>query len=545
MQKASVRRRKAYWTAMRVGVSYLWLYLCAKIFGSKYWSDRIRQKNSVNANRLKNTMLELQGLFIKAGQLISTLSNVLPEEFRGPLEELQDQAPPHSYEVISQVIQKELGQPIEAIYRRFDMEPIAAASIGQAHRANLNGKEVIVKIQHPEIDQLAHIDLTIIEHIVRSFARFMKIKGIEHLYKQVEQMIEEELDYIQEAVSMQTIKQNLAKETSVYVPEVYTAFSSKRVLTIEYCEGTKINDTVQLDQWQLNRSVLTEKLVRVYCQMILVDGFYHADPHPGNILVNKAGQIILLDFGAVSKLSPEMKQGIPSLLQFVLEQNTDEVVRLLRQLGFIAEGTSARQVAIRLLDDVKDFIDNELQIETLNIHDISPEQLRMALQLVNIKELTQIMQIPKDWVLLNRAVVLVGGVVFTLTPEWNPINTLKPYLEEELLGGKAGMAKMALNSLKQQVQAVTTLPKEMQKFLKCVNNGRLEVEVRDLQAQFYRLQQIGQQLVWLVSFGICTGFYVWLTPKTDYHYLSIFCQIFSIFSFLAFLWTVIRRPRTR
>lgn len=545
MQKASVRRRKAYWTATRVALSYLWLYLRAKVFGPKYWTARIRQKNSVNANRLKNTMLELQGLFIKAGQLISTLSNVLPEEFRGPLEELQDQAPPHSYEIISAVIQRELGKPIEAIYGRFDIEPIAAASIGQAHRANLNGKEVIVKIQHPEIEQLAHIDLTIIERIVRTFARFMNIKGIEHLYKQVEQMIEEELDYVQEAVSMQIVRQNLAAEDTIYVPEVYTAFSSKRVLTIEYCEGTKINNIQQIDEWGLSRAALTENLVRVYCQMILVDGFYHADPHPGNILVNEAGQIILLDFGAVSRLSPEMKQGIPSLLQYVLQQNIDEVVRLLRRLGFIAEGEVAGQIATRLLDDVQNFIDNELQIETLNIHDISPDQLRMALQLINIREMTQIMQIPKDWVLLNRAVVLVGGVVFTLTPEWNPVNTLKPYLEEELLGGKSGMAKIAINSLKQQAYAATTLPTEMQKFLKRGNHGRLEVEVRDIQAHFYTLQQIGQQLVWLVAFGIGAGFYFWLAPQAEYEYPAIFFQCFSGISLFIFLWTYLRRPRNK
>jgi predicted unusual protein kinase regulating ubiquinone biosynthesis (AarF/ABC1/UbiB family) len=540
MQKASVRRRKAYWTATRVGLSYLWLYLRSKIFGQQYWQKRIRHKNSANAIRLKNTMLELQGLFIKAGQLISTLSNVLPDEFRGPLEELQDQAPPHSYEVISKVIQRELGKPIEAIYSRFDIEPIAAASIGQAHRANLNGKEVVVKIQHPEIDQLAHIDLTIIERIVRLFARFMKIKGIEHLYEQVEQMIEEELDYVQEAVSMQIIKQNLSHEAFIYVPEVYTAYSSKRVLTIEYCDGVKINDVLQLDEWGLSRSALTENLVRVYCQMILVDGFYHADPHPGNILVNEAGQIILLDFGAVSKLSTEMREGIPSLLQFSLEQNVDEVVRLLRRLGFIAEGEVASQIAIRLLDDVQDFVNNELQIENLNFQEITPDQLSMALQLINIKEMTQIMQIPKDWVLLNRAVVLVGGVVFILTPEWNPVNTLKPYLEEELFGGKAGLAKMALNSVKQQVQAASTLPTETQRFLKRANHGRLEVEVRDIHQQFARIYKTGRQLLWLIAFAIGAGFYFWLAPQSIYHHWAVFFQSFSIFSFVTFVWITLR-----
>lgn len=542
MLKASTRKRKAYWTASVVAMSYLWLYFCSKLFGRRYWLKRIRQKNAKNAHRLKKTMMELQGLFIKAGQLISTLSNVLPEEFREPLEQLQDHAPPHSYAAISKALERELGKPIHDIFERFDETPMAVASIGQAHRACLHGQEVVVKVQHPEIDQLLDLDLSIIEHLVTLFARFMKIKGIEHLYRQVAQMIEEELDYVQEAISMQIIKENLAHEPQIYVPKVFTTYSSRRVLTIEYCEGVKISNVTQIEAWNLNRYAITEILVQAYCHMILVNGFYHADPHPGNLLINEAGQIILLDFGAVSKISEGMREGIPRLLQYGLQQNVDGIVMTLKKLGFISNEGNTIDVALRIADDVQEFADNELNLETLDINQLSPEQVKRAFEIMNIKQMSKIVQIPKDWVLLNRAVVLVGGVVFTLTPSWNPVDTLKPYLENELLGGKAGLARLALDEAKQQLTAAAALPTELRRFLKRATHGRLEVGLRPDQASTQQvLAQTGQQLVWLFAFAIGLYFYLAVDRVAADPVWRSFFQVFSGVSFIAFLWNWLRR----
>lgn len=543
MHKASTRRRKAYWVALKVGLSYFGLYLMSKIRGKGYWSARIRDKNIKNAERIKKMMLELQGLFIKAGQLISTLSNVLPEEFRAPLEELQDNVPPHSFEIINRVIKKELGKPVHELFTEFNEVPIAAASIGQAHRAKIGTQEVVVKIQHPEIDKLAHIDLTIIERLVKMVAFFMKIKGIEHLYQQVEQMIEEELDYCQEAESMQIIKANLKDEERVYIPNVYQKYSSKRVLSIEYCEGVKISDVAQISAWGIDLGELAEYLVRVYCQMVLIDGFYHADPHPGNVLVNQQGQLVLIDFGAVSTLSPAMKEGIPKLIKYMIQQDAEEMVKILRKLGFITHGKDTAKVVTKLIDDIQDFIENELQLETLNMQDLSEEQLRKALKLINIKEMTQIMQIPKDWVLLNRAVVLVGGVVFLLKPDWNPVQTLKPYLEEQLIGGKGGLANLILDSVKLQANALLTLPVETQKALKKLNQGKVELEVKDIKKGFGRIQMVGQQMVWLIGLIAAIYFYLLIDANNSYPYLSIFFQCFGTVSFLGFCIAFWKTPK--
>jgi predicted unusual protein kinase regulating ubiquinone biosynthesis (AarF/ABC1/UbiB family) len=529
--------------ALKVGLSYFCLYLISKIRGKAYWSARIKDKNRKNAERIKNMMLELQGLFIKAGQLISTLSNVLPEEFRAPLEELQDNVPPHSFEIINRVIERELGKPVHEIFTEFNEMPIAAASIGQAHRAKLGTQEVVVKIQHPEIDKLAHIDLTIIERIVKMVAFFMKIKGIEHLYQQVEQMIEEELDYYQEAKSMQVIKENLKEEKRVYIPDVYEQYSSKKVLTIEYCEGVKISDVTQISAWGIDLGGLAEYFVRVYCQMILMDGFYHADPHPGNVLINQQGQIVLIDFGAVSTLSPAMKEGIPKLIKYMIQQDAEEMVKILRKLGFITHGKDTEKVVTKLIDDIQDFIENELQLETLNMQDLSEEQLRKALKLINIKEMTQIMQIPKDWVLLNRAVVLVGGVVFLLKPDWNPVHTLKPYLEEQLIGGKGGLANLILDSVKLQANALLTLPVETQKALKRLNQGKVELEVKNIKKGFGQIQMIGQQMVWLVACIASIYFYLLVDGNNSYPSLLVLFQIFGTVSFLGFWIAFWKTPR--
>ena len=140
------------------------------------------------------------------------------------------------------------------------------------------------------------------------------------------------------------------------------------------------------------------------------------------------GQIVFLDFGAVAQLSPEMKEGIPQLIECIIKQDAEEMVKVLRKLGFLAHGEDSAKIAEKLIDSIQDFVRNELQLDSLNVQNITPEQMRKAFGLINIKEMTQIMQIPKDWVLLNRAVVLVSGVIFLLNPDWNPIETMQPYI---------------------------------------------------------------------------------------------------------------------
>ena len=299
MAKAKIYRRgyrirKAYGTAFMVLCSYLWLFLKTKLFGKKYYENRIFDLHVRNANRVKKTILHLQGLFIKVGQLLSILTNFLPKAFHEPLEALQNQIPARPLSEIQARLQAELGDSPENLFATFDKTPLASASIGQVHRATLKtGEQVVVKVQHQNIEDIANIDLTIMQRLVKLSAYFFDIKGMEHAYTQVRKMVEEELDFKQEAQSMQSIAKNLKEEPKLHIPTLYPDFSTQRVLVSEYCEGTKISDVQQLETWGIDTTDLANRLVHAYCQMVFEDGFYHADPHPGNILVQQDGTCLL------------------------------------------------------------------------------------------------------------------------------------------------------------------------------------------------------------------------------------------------------------
>ena len=541
MQSAATRRRKAYWVATKVGMSYLWLSFLRRIRGQGYWDKHIKNYNLKNATRIKNAMLELQGLFIKFGQLISILSNALPKEFRAPLEELQDNVPADSFAEMQKAMRDELGRDPAEIFSFIDPKPLAAASIGQVHRAKIGTQEVIIKIQHPNIDELIRIDLVIIKRVVRLFARFFKINGANHLYTQVEQMMAEELDYEQEAQSMKIIKENLLSEPRFYIPKVYDEYTSRKMIVQEFCAGAKISDLAQMDSWGIDKEEIAKIIIKGFCHMIMTDGFYHADPHPGNLLINEYGQIILLDFGAVAKLSNEMRSGIPKLIRATLQQDAEEMVIILRQLGFIANNGDAARIAEKLIDNLQDFVHNELKLENLNFQEITTDQLQQAFALINIKEITQIAQIPKEWVLLNRAVVLVSGISFLLAPEMNPVNIVKPYLQKELLGQAGGAAQNLAGDVVGQIQAALTLPRQVQKTLKRLNKGKIEIEIRSLEKELKGIHKVGKQFVWLAFFVASIYFYLHISELGNHPFLLVFFQAIGIFSFLGFAWNITKR----
>ena len=294
------RSRKAYRLSNQLLFSYLSLHLGKKVFGVHYYNKRIDRVHAKNAKRVKEAISELEGLFTKAGQLLSTLSHILPDQYMQALESLQDDAPASPFEDTKALIEKELNGSIDELFNEFGSTPIASASIGQVYRATLkSGEKVAVKVQHSNIEELAQADLIIIEKLIKRISFFVKIQGIEHVYGQVKIMIEEELNYETEADSMKHISENISEIEGVRIPKVFSSHSAQRILTTQFEEGTKITNTTQLDNWNIDRNALAEKFILAYFRMILEDGLFHADPHPGNLLVNEQGELIILDVGAV------------------------------------------------------------------------------------------------------------------------------------------------------------------------------------------------------------------------------------------------------
>ena len=495
------RLRKAYWTTIVILMSYWRLSLVSKIRGKDYYQRKIVELNIKNANRIKDAILELEGLFIKVGQLLSILTNFLPDAYHEPLQSLQDQLPAKPFVEIQQRIQLELGKPIDELFAFFNPKPIATASIGQAHRAKLHdGTDVVVKVQHLNIEDIAEVDLEIIERLVKLSARFYKIKGIEYAYTQVEQMIIEELDFESEAQSMITIRKNLENEDLVVIPKVQETYSTNRVLVTTFCEGVKISNIQQLDDWAIDKTDLTKRLLNVYCKMVLEDGFYHADPHPGNILVQSNGAIVLLDFGAVSKVQENLRIGIPRLIEGVAKNDTSSIIEALRYMDFIPNSKEAEAFAEKIIAASRHFIEHDIQMKGMDlskIKDLNPfdNSLFDLTNEIGLSNIINTVQVPKDYVLLNRTATLLLGIASALDSKLNPLTVVRPYIQQLIFQEKGNITKQIVNKLQTTLMSAVSLPDTLNDTFMKLQRGQIELKVAGKSEQTKLMYAIGQQLV--------------------------------------------------
>lgn len=505
------RKRLAYKTALHVTFSYLWLNLKSRFLGDAYKQRKLSELHEQNAIRVKVAILELQGLFIKFGQLVSILANILPESFCEPLASLQDKIPARSYDEVAKTFTDNIGSKPEDIFSSFDTTPIAAASIGQVHLAVKDGVRYAVKIQHANIHTIAKEDLQILKHLLAIHSWFFDVKGSNYLYEQMEEMVMQELDYTKESDAMQAISENIKKcdELDVIVPKIHSDLSNNKVLVSEYFEGKNIADLEQLAKWNIQPKALAERLLLLFANMILVDGYYHADPHPGNFLINAQGEIALLDFGAVSKLSDDLREGIPELIEAVIRNDTATTVQSLEKMNFLVKGEEAKQVAERLVLVGRHFMEEEVQLDGLDFSSIKLKSgfssVTTLLQNIDLPEISSAVQIPKDCILLYRAVILLFGVSFQLAPEHNPIETIHTFAKAKGLGGKADLQKLILLAIKRQLATALALPASFESFLKKSNAGQLEIKLKNLDENVQRIYHLGQQFLFATMFGF---FYV-------------------------------------
>lgn len=502
---------RAYTTTFQVIFSYLWLFWKAKLFGKAYRDQNLAKVHKRNAKRVYETILRLQGLFIKVGQALSIMANFLPEAFRAELEGLQDQVPPRPFDEIAGRIEHELGAPPNELFAKFDKKPIASASLGQVHEATTkDGRHVAVKVQHQDIDEIVRLDLKTIRRIMAIVQWFVPVQGLDAYYHQIKELLSQELDFLGEADNIERISKHFEPESRVLFPTPVRELSTSRVITTTFVEGKKLSDLAALDAMGIDKKELASRLVRVYCQMIFVDGIYHADPHPGNILVDKEGNIVLLDFGAVAELSPQMREGIPEFLEGVLRRDTERLIRALRKMGFLSR-TSDEVVSEKIIEYFHRRFQEEVKLESFNLKDIKIDPQRgfenlLDLRKMNVglKELSGAFHVPRDWVLLERTILLVYGSCALLDPELNPMAIIQPYLQDFVLGNR-DWQKVAMETIRDMALGAVTLPEDLRKYLVRATRGEMEVRVRGVQEGARTIYSIGRQIIY-TAIGIATGF---------------------------------------
>jgi predicted unusual protein kinase regulating ubiquinone biosynthesis (AarF/ABC1/UbiB family) len=492
---------RAFGVTLGIVINLGLFHLCGSLLGKEWENSRRPAVYGKNARRLKRLLLSLRGIFIKAGQLISILSNFLPDYFRKELEDLQDKIPPRPLSEMYERIRKELGQEVEQLFAEFDPTPIASASLAQVHLARLHdGRRVAVKIQYLDIEANTKKDLRTIQQLLSFYGFFLRIKGLGFVHSQFSQMIHEELDFRLEAQHIETIAANFAGSPQVFFPKVIHELSTERVLTTEFMEGVKISDLDNLAAQNIDRQALAERVLTAYCQMIFSDGVYHADPHPGNILVQSDGSIVFVDFGAVARLSDEMKKGILQFFEGVIKRDNDQISAALQQMGLIALHDDTQHVD-RLVDYFYSRFLQQMSVDSWNLSDIrvsAQDKLDMLVDFskmdISLRELMDTFQIPKDLVLLARTLLLLLGLCTHLSPTLNPMKTIRPYLEEFVLGHDKNWVKLLETTVKDLLLSAITIPAELQSFLVKANHGGLEV--KGLSESANLLYTAGHQLLY-------------------------------------------------
>jgi ubiquinone biosynthesis protein len=465
--------------------------------------DKKEKNGKTIGERIRLVLEELGPTFVKLGQLASTRPDLIPEHIIRELEKLQDQVPPFSFADVRRIIEEELGEKLDNIFHSFEEAPLAAASIGQVHRAVLHsGEKVAVKIQRPYIAAIIETDLEILQDLTLLAERRLEWAAqyrIRDILDELSKSLRLELDYTVEARNAEKFFKQFQNDPTIYVPKVFWDYSTKKVLTMEYVEGIKLGELERLKQRGHNLKILAERLAKGMFRQIFMEGFFHGDPHPGNVLALPGDVIALIDFGMVGRITPEMKYHLSSLIIALMRQSTDGVMKVIGDMGLVPEGVDVS----RLREDIEQLREKYYHIP------LSQVSLGEAVQDLLHVAFRHSIRIPSDLTLLGKALLTVEGVVEKLDPDFSIIDIAEPFgrqLLKERMRPK-NIAEMAWKRLSDYGELFVDLPNNIKELTRLMKQGkvRLEIGIPDLDFLLRKLDQISNRLsfsIVLLSFSI-------------------------------------------
>ncbi len=504
-QYSKVRRFFDIWT-------FVWLLLGSLWLNSKSWSyrggmteEKIKARRKQQAIWIRETFLDLGPTFIKVGQLFSTRADLFPSEYVEELSKLQDRVPAFSYEQVETIIREDLGKAVQDLYRSFDPLPLAAASLGQVHRAQLhNGEEVVVKVQRPGLRQLFTIDLAILKGITRYFQNHPDWgRGRDWLgiYEECCRILWEEIDYLNEGRNADTFRRNFRQECWVKVPRVYWRYTSPRVLTLEYAPGIKISQYEALEAAGLDRKLLAQLGAKAYLMQILYSGFFHADPHPGNLAVSAEGSLIFYDFGMMGQIQPLTREKLLDTFFGIAQKDGNRVMNSLIALGALAPTGDMGPVRRSIQYMLDHFMDQPF--ETQSVAAISDDLYEIAYD--------QPFRFPATFTFVMRAFSTLEGVGKGLDPEFNFMEVARPFATELMNSGNGSTGNDLLGELSRQATQMSNtalgLPRRLEEALDKLEQGDLRIRVRSTETD--RLLRRMSSLSLVNTYGILvSGFTV-------------------------------------
>jgi predicted unusual protein kinase regulating ubiquinone biosynthesis (AarF/ABC1/UbiB family) len=411
--------------AARIYLPYKAIQLWSRLTSDRRKEQRYRRQDLRAARALYRTSIRLEGLLIKAGQFIATRADILPAEWVDTLSGLHDRVPPRPFPLIRGTVERELGRPLGAMFAEFNPQPLAAASLAQVHEARtIDGRRCAVKVQYPGIEGIIRIDLRNLMLTLRVLARLEPDFDFQVIAREILKYIPMELDFLNEARNIQIVQRNFAERADVIIPEVHHDLTCRRVLTMELVDGIKVTDLEALARAGIDKREVAQKLIEIFTQMILRDGFFHADPHPGNLLVQPGPRIVLLDFGLAKDFPPAFRDAMVRLTFAILTTNREAILAAFHDLGFRTRDGSPETLLLlanlflgNSVQRNRAFADREL------IEEFS-EQLPRTLRA------NPIVEVPADVLLVNRVMGMLSGLGRTLDSKVNLFATLMPFAQD-------------------------------------------------------------------------------------------------------------------
>lgn len=437
--------------------------------------------------RIRMVCEELGTTFIKFAQIASNRPDILPDELIIELVKLQDAAPRVPDAEIKNILEENFGDLFEEMVEHFDYEPIASASMAQVHRARLTGgKEVVLKIQRPNIAQNIKADLSILKTLAgiieQYFPKYAIFQPIE-LVNVFEKSILKELKFNLEAVNLTRFQRQFKRREDIYVPSLFKELSNKKVLCMEYVDGVKINNFEALDRMEVNRKKLAKQGVDLYFEQIFEHGFFHADPHPGNIFVLKNGKICFLDFGMMGTITRENKQLLQDILLAFISKNPKRLKHIFMKMSEI----KSSDFFANMEDEINDHFS---EYAHLSIGEIHMEEVTEMMKLIFFKYK---IKLPANLLLLFKVLVIIEGLGRSLDPDFKVIENLKPYISKiwknEFSPKK--MSQTALHSAVQLSRLITEFPEDAQDIIHKIKEGKLHIEFEHKGLEeFYKKMEI-------------------------------------------------------
>jgi predicted unusual protein kinase regulating ubiquinone biosynthesis (AarF/ABC1/UbiB family) len=493
------RFRKIFLMFFRFFMQFWWLGKTKRFVSKEKNQKRYSKVYRAQGEKFTTTAVELGGLIIKLGQFVSSRVDILPKEYTEALSVLQDSVAPVASDIAITRIEAELSGTIELLFKNFDRTPVAAASLGQVHKAVLqNGENVAVKVMRPGIEEIVALDLKTFKILMAFAQRFTKVEkmvDLSDVYQEFKEVVTEELDYQKEANHLEKFCDNFIDFPGITVPAVYRELSTSKVLVMEFIDGVKINEMDQLKEMKVNKRKLASALYLSYIKQLLEDGFFHADPHPGNLLVKNDGTLAYIDFGMVGKISNDMKENMVKLALAVYMKDAGGIVDAFEKLGFLRKQADKAALRKNVKLILSSFSDGGFSFESLQDESVLDELREFLYE--------QPFQIPSRTTFLGKAIMTVFSLCNGLDDKFDMLSLTKPYVEELMTSGSESPVKdTVLDQVKETVLNIVPAVRKVTQLIDQMESGELKLSPpKSFEKGLYEQQSRQTRRLVLALFG--------------------------------------------